>query len=169
MVYYIHTCMLQTSLCNTAIDNPSHRDRMTVINSILDYLDTDTILWELWKYDKTNAHYYNVSKWLSSCSFLRLVALYCSLIFSKCRCIYTKNQCCVSNERVVQPRVTCRACVCACFYFGSRYQLDEPEDLYNLQQQKWDPLIQFVNQRYLVHHLLFFKLLIKLWKSLYHT
>ena len=28
-----------------------------------------------------------------------------------------------------------------------RYQLDEPDDLYKLQQDKWGPLIQYVNQR----------------------
>ena len=35
----------QTSLCNTAIDNPTHRSQERFIESILDFLDTDTILW----------------------------------------------------------------------------------------------------------------------------
>ncbi|KAI0241392.1 ATP synthase mitochondrial F1 complex assembly factor 2 [Lamellibrachia satsuma] len=32
-----------TSLCNTVIDNPTHRSDDTVINGILEFLDTDTI------------------------------------------------------------------------------------------------------------------------------
>ena len=33
----------QTKLCNTAIDNPTHRSKDTVIDGILEYLETDTI------------------------------------------------------------------------------------------------------------------------------
>ena len=39
-------CAFQTSLCNTAIDNPTYRSRERFIESVLDFLETDTILWE---------------------------------------------------------------------------------------------------------------------------
>jgi len=35
------TC--QTSLANTAIDNPMGRTKQTLVNSILEFLDTDTV------------------------------------------------------------------------------------------------------------------------------
>jgi len=34
---------LQTSLANTAIDNPMRRTKQTLVNSILEFLDTDTV------------------------------------------------------------------------------------------------------------------------------
>lgn len=34
---------LQTRLSNTAIDNPTMRTKETIINSVLEYLATDTI------------------------------------------------------------------------------------------------------------------------------
>ncbi|XP_038047228.1 ATP synthase mitochondrial F1 complex assembly factor 2-like isoform X2 [Patiria miniata] len=36
-----------TSLCNTAIDNPSTRNKQQVIRAILHYLDTDTVCYRL--------------------------------------------------------------------------------------------------------------------------
>merc|ERR1712025_542586 len=39
--------MHMTTLCNTAIDNPTHRDKDTVVDGILEYLETDTICYWL--------------------------------------------------------------------------------------------------------------------------
>jgi len=36
---------MQTSLSNTAIDNPMSRTKQTLVNSIIEFLDTDTIWW----------------------------------------------------------------------------------------------------------------------------
>jgi len=34
---------VQTSLSNTAIDNPMARTKQTLVNSIIEFLDTDTV------------------------------------------------------------------------------------------------------------------------------
>jgi len=39
--------MHMTTLCNTAIDNPTNRNKATVVNAILEYLETDTICYWL--------------------------------------------------------------------------------------------------------------------------
>jgi len=36
---------VQTSLSNTAIDNPMARTKQTLVNSIIEFLDTDTVWW----------------------------------------------------------------------------------------------------------------------------
>ncbi|CAD5124207.1 DgyrCDS12506 [Dimorphilus gyrociliatus] len=61
-----------TSLCNISIDNPTHRDKVTTINGMLEFLDTDTIC----------------------------------------------------------------------------YRMKEPEDLVKLQNEKWNPIIEWANERY---------------------
>lgn len=38
---------LQTSLCSTAIDNPNHLTKEDIVNHILNFLPTDTILFQL--------------------------------------------------------------------------------------------------------------------------
>ena len=45
MDYACDHVSLQTSLCNTVIDNPTHRDNDTIIDGILEFLHTDTIWW----------------------------------------------------------------------------------------------------------------------------
>lgn len=41
----IHFCP-QSSLCNTAIDNPNHLVKFDAVQEILSFLETDTILFE---------------------------------------------------------------------------------------------------------------------------
>lgn len=39
----VGTLFLQTTLCNTALDNPTQRNKDQMINAALKFLETDTI------------------------------------------------------------------------------------------------------------------------------
>lgn len=41
--YYDTHITFQTSLCNTALDNPMHKTRDTLIAGIIHFMETDTV------------------------------------------------------------------------------------------------------------------------------
>ena len=45
-VYVFHCFLLQTALCSTAIDNPNNLTKFDIVQHIISYLDTDTVLFQ---------------------------------------------------------------------------------------------------------------------------